>query len=227
MSEDNYQNYHKAYWDGLSELEGFRSVLDPNDRFGTKNLGIHELHQKQLDSVFKKLDFKKNRLVLDFGCGIGRNTAFLLKYFDEYIGVDQSCKMLEKAKDNFPTQRFVLSSDDQQIMNIKVDLFFSFWVFQHIIQDEDLIKTLNYAYSILKSKGFLIFCERSALSRREEGMNEDYIVHRDPKEYISMVKGVGFRKVMIRKLNYRKSSLIGRIRKINRTGENIYVFQKA
>ena len=81
-------------WDALSKLENLRPVIDSHDIKGSKNCLIDLIHWNALR---KHLQGSTN--VLDFGCGIGR----FAKRFDslgiDYIGIDPSAGMLQKAID--------------------------------------------------------------------------------------------------------------------------------
>ena len=90
-------------WDELGKLDPFYAIssLDGKDggRWDTREFfqsGIDEI-----DSVMKeieKLNFKiSNTRSLDFGCGVGRVTQALSKYFDTVDGVDIAPSMIELA----------------------------------------------------------------------------------------------------------------------------------
>lgn len=222
----NYKEFHKKYWDQLAQLDSLRSVLDPNDVDGGKNNELSEIHHKKLNSVFSKLFGKKLDSVIDFGCGIGRNVDFLSQYFEHYLGIDQSEKMLAKARHNYPKRHFINSNDFNHKLINEADVFFAFWVFQHIVSDNDLSMILEKARNVISDNGYLIFCERSSRVKNEMGKDSNYILHRSPKNYVDIASKAGYVKVLIERLDYKKPTGFNKFFKKNRNGENIYVFKK-
>ncbi|MDW3194031.1 MAG: class I SAM-dependent methyltransferase [Cytophagales bacterium] len=224
----SYLNFQKKYWNDLASLDGFRPVLDPKDEDGQKNLNLSKIHHSHLVTVFDKPIFADKKSVIDFGSGVGRNVDFLVTYFSDYTGVDQSEEMLVKARENHPEQEFFHIEDGNldKIDLPAADVFFSFWVFQHVIEDQDLLDILLKAYNLLNPNGLLVFCERSSKVRNEHGQDIHYINHRSPKEYEKLCREAGYRKKYINKVMYREPSFRERFQRVNENGENIYVFQK-
>ncbi len=63
---------------------------------------VFKLEEEILDSLFKKADLSR-KLVLDYGCGTGRNWERLLSFHPEKItGCDISPKMLGRLKVKYP-----------------------------------------------------------------------------------------------------------------------------
>ena len=63
---------------------------------------VFKLEEEILDSLFKKTDLS-GKLVLDYGCGTGRNWERLLSFHPENItGCDISPKMLEQLNSKYP-----------------------------------------------------------------------------------------------------------------------------
>jgi ubiquinone/menaquinone biosynthesis C-methylase UbiE len=84
------------------------------------------------------------KTALEIGCGIGRIARWMSQDFGQYIGVDVSPEMVERARAyGFPQTRFeaVSGGDLAGIEDRSVDFVFSFAVFQHV-PDEDAI--FNY-----------------------------------------------------------------------------------
>ena len=98
--------------------------------------------------------------ILDIGCGTGRFTEPLAKYFSAFVhGVDPSAKMLQVAKDNYQG----LACDFAQGTTNKiplddgvVDLAFMSMVYHHI---EDKKKAIDEVKRVLKKSGK--FCIRN------------------------------------------------------------------
>ena len=90
MKNDNYDHFAKTF-----------SESRKNMKWG------------ELDAILE--DIEKNNLekILDVGCGSGRFLEFYLKKFGKfpakYLGIDNSAKILEEAKQSFPEVDFMMA----------------------------------------------------------------------------------------------------------------------
>lgn len=108
---------------------------------------------------FEFADFKdyikKGDKVLDLGCGNGR----LIELFDkdiDYLGVDQSQKLIEAAKKRFPSGKFFVADALNLPFKKKFDVIFSIAFFHHIPSQDLRLKILKDCYSFLAPKGIFI-----------------------------------------------------------------------
>lgn len=94
--------------------------------------------------------------VLDLGCGNGRLLQFLEKHgFKSYLGVDQSEKLLEIARNEHPKQRFLLADmSDLPDLGRKFDAIFAIASFHHLSPRWQL-KTLREWRKLLKPGGYI------------------------------------------------------------------------
>lgn len=97
--------------------------------------------EKQVQERLKWLQNKGIRYptgrALDFGCGIGRLTNALAKYFDEVHGVDISASMIERARElsRFPAKITYFQNTTSDLSVFKAggyDFIYSEIVLQHI-----------------------------------------------------------------------------------------------
>jgi SAM-dependent methyltransferase len=100
--------------------------------------------------------------VMDFGCGTGTATPFLLHLMDEVslIGVDMSAKSLDVAERTYgsePTQFRLL---DQYQPSEQIDLAFCNGVFHHIPPNERAA-AVNYVYLSLRPGGLFALWENN------------------------------------------------------------------
>jgi len=102
----------------------------------------------------------RGQTAVDFGCGIGRITQNLSRYFGQVIGVDISSMMIEIARrlNNNPNVTY-LGTESTSLGFLKsgsVDFIFCLYVLQH--NDlEDVWRLLEQFYRILKPGGLAYF----------------------------------------------------------------------
>ncbi len=127
------------------------------------NKGIKEVFNHAV-SFFRKKKFSgkdlKKMKVLDLGCGTGRLTAGLAKYFGSVDGIDVSEEMIKIAKrDNKRVSniRFFLNNgyDLSGFPNNHYDFVFSFLVFQHIPRRSIIVNYLKELYRVLTPGGHI------------------------------------------------------------------------
>ena len=82
-------------WAELARLDPLASVLDPADSRGRKNRLIDRVHKRALAHVLG--DFRGRR-VLDFGCGTGRLSSWLVHHGADVDGVDVTPEMVAVAR---------------------------------------------------------------------------------------------------------------------------------
>lgn len=91
-------------WNDFGKADPLWAILTKSDKRGGK-WGIDEFFEtgiKTINLVFKHIetlgiDLSRGK-ALDFGCGVGRLTQPLARYFDEVCGVDVAPSMIELAK---------------------------------------------------------------------------------------------------------------------------------
>jgi len=132
----------KRNWNKLANEDALWAILsDPTKKHNKWKLNeFIETGEKEIFDLFKDLEslnLKVNyRRCLDFGCGVGRLTQALGKFFDESIGVDISEKMIEIAKDYNPRANCRFFVNDDENLGLFSDGYFDFIysniTFQHI-----------------------------------------------------------------------------------------------
>ena len=100
--------------------------------------------------------------IMDFGCGTGTNTPFLLKLngVTSLLGVDVSESSLTIARRAIPDKRADFSVLDQYRPDGHYDLVFTNGVFHHIPPAERA-GAMDYIFRALRPGGFLAFWENN------------------------------------------------------------------
>lgn len=78
------------------------------DKYATNTTRVRSLNNAE--KIFVDRFSIKNKKVLVVGCGAGRVPANLLLYGNTVVGIDRSVKMINAAKNNFPTEKFTALS---------------------------------------------------------------------------------------------------------------------
>lgn len=95
--------------------------------------------------------------ILDLGCGNGRLLGFFKNKDVEYIGIDNSDKIIEIARTKYPGVKFQIASAlNLPFEDDYFDKIFSIAVFHHIPSKKFRIKFLQQAKRVLKPNGLLI-----------------------------------------------------------------------
>ena len=159
----------QRHWDELGKTDPLWSILawhkrdDPEQKWKLDE--FFRLGVEEADAVveyIKSLDVDPSwGRALDFGCGIGRVTQPLCRYYDEVCGVDIAPSMLKLAEEHNDYKgrcHYVLNErDDLTIFpNNNFDFIYSSIVLQHM-EPQYAIAYLKEFMRTLRSNGLLIF----------------------------------------------------------------------
>jgi SAM-dependent methyltransferase len=127
-------------WSELATLDGYAAVLDPADRKGVKNRFIDRVHKHALTRALSPIHGQR---VLDFGCGTGRLSEWLVKQGATVDGVDATPEMVRRAREAVPVATFheidgfaLPFADDSH------DAVVSVYVLQYYVADPDAMGAL-------------------------------------------------------------------------------------
>jgi ubiquinone/menaquinone biosynthesis C-methylase UbiE len=159
---------HRQHWEDLGELDPLWAILIRRDR----RYGKWEVEEFFLtgDEDIRSLMRAAERLrlpaqhdwALDFGCGVGRLTRALSRYFKACCGVDISLAMLRRARElnrQFPNCLFLMNGEDDLriFRDSSFDLVYSGLVLQHMPRKEVVFSYISEFFRVLKKDGLLIF----------------------------------------------------------------------
>ena len=189
---DINQEKVKELFDGRAKLTGNNTVLSLNDNFETTRQNIYRDYITK-KSLFKYLKIKKEDVVLDFGCGIGRLAKYTSKKAKKVYAVDISEKMIEKA---------ILENNNSNIEYSVVDEQFNFsyntlqkiytcWVLQHI-SDSKITEYLQKFNKFMVDNAKIVILEQC---RKNTEILCNLHIHRSKEHYIKLFEDAGFKLV--------------------------------
>jgi tRNA (uracil-5-)-methyltransferase TRM9 len=109
---------------------------------------------KELIFLFK--DLKEGEKILDLGCGNGRWYKVFKEKKVNYFGVDNSEKLIEIAKENFPDAKFFVGNAlNLPFQDDFFDKVYSIALLHHIPSEDFRIKVLKEAKRVLRPGGIL------------------------------------------------------------------------
>lgn len=155
----NWESYAKI--DPMWSILTYKSKKDKrwrhNDFFKTGELEINKIIK---NSVKINHNLKFNT-AMDFGCGIGRLSQALCKYFDKVYGIDISNTMIKQAKKfNKYKDRCIYHINTKNNLRIFTDNSFDFIYSNIVLQHNKPIDSESYIREFirtLKPHGLLVF----------------------------------------------------------------------
>jgi len=150
MSRNSNADVEKVDFDKFANQ--YENILDEQlDFFGEENSYFAEYKIKLVKDT---IGFEPVN-ILEFGCGIGRNLKFFLKYFPNanVYGSDISVKSLDIARrENSDIDMFLLNVDEINKCADKFDLIFTSCVFHHI-KPSDRNNSIEAIHKMLRNNG--------------------------------------------------------------------------
>lgn len=131
-----YTDYSIAFFDQLMRLKVIEKIMNQYGAF----------------------DFKK-AAALDFGCGTGDFVSYFSHKFNFVVGYDISQEVLKIAKQRCKHLPNILLSNSLEKINIKFNVVLSITVLQHILNDNELLKTLTFVSNKCKENAIFIALE--------------------------------------------------------------------
>lgn len=167
----------KHHWEEMAQLDPYWAILsDPTKKFG--KWSIEEFYSTGEQEVSKLMELVRELgypgaldSALDFGCGLGRLTRALSKYFNKCTGVDISEEMIRRARgfnvSNTQCQ-FVVNNDDSllQFESGSFDLIYTSIVLQHVPTKVAIKQYVTDFVRILKPGGILVMQVPSTIPLR-------------------------------------------------------------
>jgi len=109
--------------------------------------------------------------ILDIGCGTGTPARYLVERGYEVVGIDESEKMLEVAREKLKNNKRVkfLKMNMKNIsLDEQFDVAFSFFdTMNYMLNEKDMIRCMSGVCRVLKDRGMFIFDMNTYYSLKE------------------------------------------------------------
>jgi ubiquinone/menaquinone biosynthesis C-methylase UbiE len=159
---------HKRDWEDLAALDPYWAILsEPARRFGNWDVDAFfktgEVEFNRFMESADRLGYPQERTrALDFGCGVGRVTRAMSRYFEEAVGVDIAESMVSQAKElnrGFPRCRFHSWSGETLDLFPKnhFDLVYCDIVLQHLPSRALIEGKISEFVRVLRPDGLAMF----------------------------------------------------------------------
>jgi SAM-dependent methyltransferase len=189
-------------WAQRAQLEPLEAVLDPGDTRGDKNRLIDKLHKRALASAVGSVQGKN---ALDFGCGTGRLSEWLVDNGAEVDGVDVTPEMIAVARRRVPRARFqTIDGSNLLFADGRFDLVVTAYVLQYYVEGDGSIP--RELARILRSGGRVIAVEQVTESDLGSGGTRD--------AYERMFIAAGFTDVHVSPIRMSDSRIFGVVQRL-------------
>lgn len=168
IENDFFSNEVRLLYGGKLDIKGMNALF-PNKKLGCLNFGYwHEIPiyidlkarlKSQIElynKLFSYVDFHKDIIALEVGCGRGHGVSLLTKRGIEAWGIDIVKKQIDLCKKNYPgiAERFIVSAaEDMLFTSNYFDCLFSLEVAQHF---PNFNKFAEQVHRVLKHNGVLV-----------------------------------------------------------------------
>lgn len=157
----------RVEWECLGKVDPYWAVLTDPDKVGGRwnKSEFFKTGEEEIQQVFNELSRRNIKIkfynALDFGCGVGRLTFTLAKYFKIVSGVDISSSMINEAnKLNILPKKCKYYLNKRKDLSLFQDNSFDFIYSSIVLQHNEPNISIGYLKEfsrVLNSKGILVF----------------------------------------------------------------------
>lgn len=112
--------------------------------------------------LLRELNKDEKEVLLDFGCGSGDWLDFFVQFEDKIYATDKSIEAMDFCKEKRQYNKVVFLEFNEKKIKLEdfsVDVITVFWVFQEILNDDEIDLFLKEFNRILKTNGIIIVIE--------------------------------------------------------------------
>ena len=144
----------------------------------------------------------KGSLILDVGCGAGRDASYLIGKGLSVTGIDFSKRLIQIARKNVPNGKFIVM--DFEKLDFPQRYFDGIWASASLyhIPRKNLLATLKNLNAVLKKDG-LFFClfrvgsgERFTKEKRGKAVLKRFAAYYNPEELEVLLSNAKFKNVI-------------------------------
>lgn len=172
----------KSFWEGLNKTNAGDAIL--TGYVGDfKDMPVYP----EVINLASGIQPHNWQYVLDFGCGVGRNTKALSETYVKAIGYDLP-NMISLVPEENKGSNIVYTSDWEKIKGIPFDTVLASLVFQHIHDDElhSYLKDMNTDKLVLHSRTWMDDTNTQVLTIVEKYFNMESIEYvNDPNNTVN------------------------------------------
>ena len=148
------------FWEALALVDPYWSIFPRSEKGSWEDRLDHfyDTGVTQVHNMMRPMSrHLTNGTALDFGCGVGRTTRPLHRYYNNVIGYDSSPSMIKVAKENTVEENvsYTVGTYDD-IPRESVEFLLSVVTLQHI-PSKWLLTVINRLLGALKPGGFAVF----------------------------------------------------------------------
>ena len=179
---------HDSYWSSLVRKHGTTGYSDYSVSIFDQLMRI-----KVVDSIIDEYveDVLSDMRMLDFGCGSGDFAAYFSNKFGNLVGYDLTEDIISIARNQYSHLNNVFFADSLDKIHGSFDVIISITVLQHILDDDELFKTVKYISNKCKGNGLFIMLE-SVESEKFELKSLPHLRLRKLEEWVNILNKSGF-----------------------------------
>ncbi|MBN2334159.1 methyltransferase domain-containing protein [Candidatus Bathyarchaeota archaeon] len=174
-------------------LDVYQDVAETYDRLNHSNRGI-------VDELEAFTSYVPGGIVLDVGCGHGRDSEYFTEHGYTVVGLDVSSALIRIARAKAPDAMFILS--DMRQMALRNETCDGQWVCAsfHHLPKECSETTLREFHRVLRRSGVLALSVKRGKGERDEPFNRygggpRFYAYYHEDELRDMLSGAGFKPV--------------------------------
>jgi len=128
---------------------------------------------KDIERALKLAHKNNGAKVIELGCGDGRDATEIIKRTSKYVGIDPSIGLLDIAKENNPSESFIVSDALAYSYPTDLDVIFAFASLLHVSQN-DLSLVFQKATESLRTGGIFYISLKERDKYSEEIKHDTY-----------------------------------------------------
>lgn len=138
-------------------------IKEYSEKFYSGSEDILENENKLIKKfLLQALKKEEKKVLFDFGCGSGEWLEFFVQFEDKIYATDKSIKAMNFCREKHQCNNVVFLDFDEKKIKLEdfsVDVITVFWVFQEILNDDEIDLFLREFDRILKTNGIIIVVE--------------------------------------------------------------------